>query len=100
MSNTFVKPHFTANIGSQEQQQDKSKREEVGAIWEKTSKSGMNFMTLRLKMPKERLQKLIDESPDVVNIGFVAFPNSNQQGDTKRPSFRIYEDEDREQSNA
>lgn len=69
-------------------------RKEAGAIWERTSRANNKFLSIKLNMSKKSLQELLAKSTtDEVSIGFVAFPNKHQNGDMKRPTFRIFEDQ-------
>lgn len=71
-----------------------NERKESGAIWERTSKANNKFLSIKLNMTKKALQDLLARSTsDEVSIGFVAFPNKSQNGDPKRPTFRIFEDQ-------
>lgn len=69
-------------------------RKESGAIWERISKANNRFLSIKLNMSKKALQELLAKSTtEDVSIGFVAFPNKHQNGDPKRPTFRIFEDQ-------
>ena len=71
-----------------------NERKESGAIWERTSKANNRFLSIKLNMSKKVLQELLAKSTtEDVSIGFVAFPNKSQNGDPKRPTFRIFEDQ-------
>lgn len=71
-----------------------SERKESGAIWERTSKANERFLSIKLNMSKKVLQELLAKSTtEDVSIGFVAFTNKSQNGDPKRPTFRIFEDQ-------
>jgi hypothetical protein len=71
-----------------------NERKESGAIWERTSKANNRFLSIKLNMSKKALQELLAKSTtEEVSIGFVAFPNKSQNGDPKRPTFRIFEDQ-------
>lgn len=71
-------------------------RPEVGQIWNKQSRTNnLNYMTIRLRVTKEKLQELLNKPVNEhgeVDLNLVAFPNKNQQGVDRRPSFRIYEE--------
>lgn len=68
-------------------------RPEVGAIWQRQAKTtGNEFLSLKLKLTKEKLQKLLTNEDEVVEVSFVAFPNKFKEGNPKRPSFRIYDE--------
>ena len=69
-------------------------RAEIGAIWEKISKSNNRFLTIKLNIPKKVLQELLAKSTtDTIETGFIAFPNRSYNGDSRRPTFRIFEDQ-------
>lgn len=71
-----------------------NERKESGAIWERTSRANNKFLSIKLNMSKKALQELLAKSTtEEVSIGFVAFPNKSQNGDPKRPTFRIFEDQ-------
>lgn len=71
-----------------------NERKESGAIWERTSKANNRFLSIKLNMSKKALQELLAKTTtEEVSIGFVAFPNKSQNGDPKRPTFRIFEDQ-------
>lgn len=71
-----------------------NERKEAGAIWERTSKANNKFLSIKLNMSRKALQELLAKTTaEEVSIGFVAFPNKSQNGDNKRPTFRIYEDQ-------
>lgn len=96
-----TKPSFSANgattenAGNLNELIEKRKgRPEAGAAWQRTSKAkDMEYMTVRLKFTKERLQELIAAHPDgaEIAINLVAFPNKNQDN-PKKPAFRLYEE--------
>jgi uncharacterized protein (DUF736 family) len=88
MSNIHVRPTF----GVGQPQQQKQERPEIGAIWERTSKSNNKYMNIRLKLPKQKLQELLNETGDTVSVNLVAFPNRDIKENTNRPNFRIYEE--------
>lgn len=70
-----------------------SKREEVGAIWKRYSRNG-NHEFMAIKLPKAKLKELLEKLSDTDDsVNLVAFTNKNQNGDVKRPAFRIFEEE-------
>jgi len=77
-------------------QKKRAERPEVGAIWENTTKSQSKYMNIRFKLPKSELLKLIEDSTldteGKVTVSFIAFPNKNEEPNSKRPSFRIYQE--------
>lgn len=90
----FNKPNFgtgsTATVTSTETTQ---KREEVGAIWKRLSKNG-NHEFMAIKISRAKLKELLDKTTETDDsVSLVAFTNKNQNGDSKRPSFRIFEEE-------
>ena len=68
------------------------KRPEVGAIWKKISRTNSEYMTIRLNLSRDLINKLVATEGTEVSVDLVAFPNRNQNGDDKRPAFRIYEE--------
>lgn len=69
------------------------KREEIGAIWKRLSKNG-NHEFMAIKISKAKLKELLDKSSETDDsVSFVAFTNKSQNGDNKRPAFRIFEEE-------
>lgn len=92
------KPSFTANVKSPEElaavAEARKTRPEVGAAWKRQSKSkNLEFLSLRLKLSKARLQQLLSTSVgDEVLLNLVAFPNKNEDGNPKRPVYRFYEE--------
>lgn len=72
----------------------RKERPEIGAIWDHQAKTtGNKFLSLKLKLTKEKLQQLLAASgEEVVEVSFVAFPNKFKEGNPKRPSFRIYDE--------
>lgn len=89
MNNT-VKPTFGATAPQTEVKVD---RAEAGAIWERQSKkNNSKFMSIKIRLSKERLKELLNSQDDTVSIGFVAFPNNSKNDIATRPDFRIYED--------
>lgn len=71
---------------------EEPKREEIGAIWKRFSnKTNSEFMSL--KIAKSKLKELLDKLPETEDsLNLVAFVNRNQNGDDKRPNFRIFEE--------
>lgn len=73
--------------------QNSSERQEAGAVWKRQAKSGqMDFLSLKIKLTKDRLRSLLEQAGETVDISFVAFPNPHKSEDVKRPDFRIFED--------
>lgn len=88
------KPNFgagsTTTVTSTE---TKAQREEIGAIWKRLSKNG-NHEFMAIKISKSKLKELLDKAGETDDsVSLVAFVNKSQNGDTKRPSFRIFEEE-------
>lgn len=72
---------------------EKQFRKEVGAIWEQPMKTNEKFLSLRLKVPKDLVEKaLAAANGDEVYINLVAFPNKAASEAPNRPAFRIYEE--------
>lgn len=91
-----VKPTFGSTVitTSEASNVPLNERKESGAIWERTSKANNRFLSIKLNMSKKALQELLAKTTtEEVSIGFVAFPNKSQNGDPKRPTFRIFEDQ-------
>lgn len=89
------KPTFQANTAETAQ---KSFRKEAGVIWErKAQNSGMKFFSIKIKLPKDKLQELMTQvdSEGMVETKFVAFPNKFKQENDNKPSFRIYEEKEK-----
>lgn len=96
MENNNIKPTFgqTTVTTTEASNVPVNERKESGAIWERTSKANNRFLSIKLNMSKKALQELLAKSTtEEVSIGFVAFPNKSQNGDPKRPTFRIFEDQ-------
>lgn len=73
--------------------QNNNERQETGAVWKRQAKSGqMDFLSLKIKLTKEKLRSLLEQVGETVDISFVAFPNPHKNEDNKRPDFRIFED--------
>lgn len=84
--NTIINTTEASNVPTDE-------RKEAGAIWERTSKANNRFLSIKLNMSKKALQELLAKSTtEEVSLGFVAFQNKSQNGDPRRPTFRIFED--------
>lgn len=70
----------------------KKAQEEIGAIWNRVAKNATNYMVVRFN--KAKLKELLAKLPDdQENVSLVAFANKGQQGDPKRPAFRVFEEE-------
>lgn len=68
-------------------------RKESGCIWKRLSKKdNSEFLSIKINLSKDRLKALLNKEGDTVDIGFVAFNNSSKSDNTKRPDFKIYED--------
>jgi len=100
--NNNERPTFGANVNGANTEEatklaeQRKQRPEVGAIWKKSSTTtNMDYMTIRLRVTKEKLQELLSKPTNEngeVDLNLVAFPNKSQQGIDRRPSFRIYEE--------
>jgi len=71
------------------------KRQEVGAIWTRTTKSNSEFLSIKLNITKELLKQLSETTEEIVSVNLVAFPNRYKDGNDTRPDFRIYEERKR-----
>lgn len=66
-------------------------RPECGASWEKISKNGAQYNTIKLTFTKKELQELLDSTTgDQVELRLVSFKNSNKDNNPRRPSWRYY----------
>lgn len=89
----FNKPTFGAATPSTVETTTGQKREEVGCIWKRLSKNG-NHEFMAIKITRAKLKELLDKAPEGTDsVHLVAFTNKNQNGDSKRPAFRIFEEE-------
>lgn len=96
MENNNIRPTFGNRVITTTEASNVpvEERKEAGAIWERTSKANNKFLSIKLNMSKKALQEILAKSTtEEVSIGFVAFPNKHQNGDLKRPTFRIFEDQ-------
>ena len=85
----------TFGAKSTEVKKETEKRQEFGAVWKRQSKSSnMNFLSLKIKLTKEKLQSLLAQAGESVDIRLIAFPNDSKGTDDSRPDFRIYEEKD------
>lgn len=88
------KPTFGAGATTATSSTANKPQEEIGAIWNKVASNTSNYMVVRLN--KAKLKEILATLPeDQDNISFVAFTNKGQQGDQKRPAFRIFEEKKR-----
>lgn len=88
------RPTFGVN-NTQTSQNTQTKRTESGAIWKRLSKrDNTEFLSIKINLSKEKLKALLNKEGDTVDIGFVAFTNTNKSDNTKRPDFRVYEDKE------
>lgn len=71
-------------------------REEIGAIWEHISKNNNKYMNIRFNVDKKKLVSLIESATEdgIVKLDLLAFPNKHNEGNSKRPVFRIFERKD------
>lgn len=49
-------------------------------------------MNIRLKLPKEKVKELLNNEGDVIAFNLIAFPNNTTKENSNRPSFRVYEE--------
>lgn len=67
-------------------------RPEIGAAWKRNSKANTEYFTIRLKLNRVRIQEMLAEGTDEVEVDLVAFPNKTNNGNDRRPVLRIYEE--------
>ena len=65
-----------------------AKKEEIGAIWTKKTKTNDDLLTIRLT--KDKLKSILDATNDGAHVRLVAYHNNKTS--EKQPNFRIYED--------
>ena len=70
-------------------------RQEIGAIWSRTSKVNTEFLSIKLNITKEFLKQLSETTEEVVSVNLIAFPNRFKDEAPNRPDFRIYEEKKR-----
>jgi uncharacterized protein (DUF736 family) len=92
------KPTFgaTPSVVDEKLAEARKTRPEVGAIWKNSTKNNSEFMTIKLNMPKSKLLAIVENSQTDengnVSVALVAFPNRHQEGNSKRPAFRVFEE--------
>lgn len=89
------KPTFGVTVGVDSASVDlaRKQRPEIGAIWERSSKNGVNYLNIKLKLPRELLLDMLNNYVDeIIPINLVAFINKNKDDNPKRPTFRIYQE--------
>lgn len=92
------KPNFgSRDTGTEVPSNIKSenKRSDVGAIWKRTSKNDLEYLTLQLELNKEELLEKLKNSDDKFVINLVAFANKYKEGNAKRPDYKLYEEQPR-----
>jgi len=102
-TNTLVKPTFGQNntdttkvTPSDDLTQRRKSRPEVGAIWKRTSKSDMEYMTIQLN--KKLIEDLLASGKTRIDtygnvlVDLVAFPNKKHSENSRQPAFRVYEE--------
>lgn len=86
-----VKPTFGAISNSNIV--PKQDRPEIGAIWQRNSKTNKPYLNVKLNLTKSKLQQLLAAaSGEEINLSLVAFPNEYKETGDNRPAFRIYEE--------
>lgn len=93
-----VRPTFgnkTVSDGAtSELTEQRRSRQELGAAWERHSNTkDMTYFTIRLRYTREQLLALLEATPDMEGKlvqDLVAFPNKTNEGNPKRPAYRIY----------
>lgn len=86
--------------------QAQKQRPEVGAAWKRNARNGQEYLTLKLEFTKEQVEALISNMHNVEytqggekvtkvvsTINLVAFTNKSQSGDSRKPFYRIYEEQ-------
>lgn len=92
MENKNIKPTFGVTVAQNSLNDDR--RQELGAIWEKTSRNNRPFLNVKLNLPKSKLLELLAKCQgEEINVNLIAFPNDHKQQGDNRPSFRIYEEQ-------
>ena len=86
----------TPNPVDEQLAEARKSRPEVGAIWKNSTKNNSEFMTIKLNLPKSKLLSIVENAKQDengnVSVALVAFPNKNQDGNSRRPAFRVYEE--------
>ena len=75
----------------------RNERPEIGSIWNRRSKkTGREYLTMQVTFTKEQLTRLLEQVTDneSVKLNLVSFPNKANNGDYRKPSFKIYEELD------
>ena len=91
----MIKPTFgtTEETTVSTPTEKKPLREEIGAIWTKTSAKGNQYM--KMVFTKEKLQEIL-KSTDGDKVSLLAFSNKSHEGVEARPNFRIFERQERD----
>ena len=63
---------------------DTNKKEDIGALWARTSRSGLDFLSGKIKV-------------DGKEISIIAFANTYKKPGDSAPDWRVYPSEDRPQ---
>lgn len=70
----------------------KQKRQEIGAIWERTSRKNTPYLSIKLNLPKSTLEELLKTcTSEEVNMTFLGFPNERKESGDSKPKFCLYE---------
>lgn len=94
---TFGVPTATPPQESEEKTTVAARRDELGAIWERTSKANEKYMNIRLKLPVSKLKQLLEEAEgEEVAVNLVGFKNKTAHEAPNRPIYRIYEEKKRD----
>ena len=83
------------NETSPELTKRRNEREETGAMWTKTMKSGSEFQTIKLRLTPEQVEHLLsqlDNNAEEAVLDLVAFPCKGGEPDGRKPTFRIFAD--------
>lgn len=91
------KPTFGVGINQErlnEVIEKRNQRPEIGAIWKKLSRKNNNeFLSVEVTLTEDKLKELLGRVTEgKVKFNLVGFVNKFQNGVTRRPAFRLYEE--------
>ena len=75
--------------------EQRQNRSEIGAMWKKKARTkDSEYMTIRLRLDREKLLQLLEDSngSELIEYNMVSFPNNGSDENESRPAFRIFED--------
>jgi len=74
----------------------RKERNEIGAVWSRTSRKGSPFMTIKVKLGPEELENLFEQietiGDDKAELFLVAFPCDGGEVNDRKPTFRVFKD--------